>query len=58
MSKSEPSYDIAAISQMLLDAFTAKDLRRFCRSRPTFPPILGHGSMNPGDIYIDNIELR
>jgi len=42
VSKSEPSYDLAAITELLLDAFNAEDLRRLCRNRPTFRPILKH----------------
>lgn len=32
--------DIAAVCTLIRDAFTAKDLMRFCRDRPTFSPVL------------------
>ena len=35
-------YNIAAVRNLLRDAFTAGDLRRFCQDRPTFRPILDH----------------
>jgi hypothetical protein len=33
-------YNIAAIRQLLLAAFTAEELRRFCQDRPEFRPVL------------------
>ena len=48
MSNGAQAYNTAAIRQLLLAAFTAEDLRRFCYDRPTFRPVVsrfgpGHG---------------
>ncbi len=32
-------YDIAAIRSLMLDAFTAEELERFCQERPAFDPV-------------------
>jgi hypothetical protein len=40
MSDGAGSYNLAAIRQLLLAAFTAEELRRFCQDRPAFRPIL------------------
>jgi hypothetical protein len=48
MSDETQAYNLAAIRELLLAAFTAEELRRFCYDRPTFRPITnrfgpGHG---------------
>jgi hypothetical protein len=38
MNEHRPAYDLQAIRALLLDAFTAADLRRFCQDRLLFRP--------------------
>jgi hypothetical protein len=40
MADETPSYNLATIRRLLLAAFTAEELRRFCQDRPLFRPIL------------------
>ncbi len=40
MTNNTPEPDIAQIRQLLLEAFTPEDLRRFCYDRPTFRPVV------------------
>jgi hypothetical protein len=47
VSKDDPSYNIAAIRELLREAFTAAELRRFCQDRSPFSPIC----YNFGDKY-------
>jgi formylglycine-generating enzyme required for sulfatase activity len=47
-SNDAQEYNIAAIRQLLLAAFTPKTLRRFCRKHPTFRPILDEFSPDHG----------
>jgi hypothetical protein len=35
------TYNIATIRSLLRDAFTGRELRRFCQDRPPFRPVLG-----------------
>jgi hypothetical protein len=54
---------LAAIRQLLLDAFTPQTLRRFCQDRPTFRPILdafgpGHGFNDMVDRVIDHCQTQ
>jgi hypothetical protein len=35
-------YNIATVRRLLLDAFTDRELRRFCQERPPFDPLLDH----------------
>jgi hypothetical protein len=42
------SYNVAAIRQLLLAAFTPKTLHRFCQDRPAFRPILDEFSPEHG----------
>jgi hypothetical protein len=48
-------YDIAAIRTLLRNSFTAKDLWRFCQTRPALEPILAHFS--PGHSLEDMIDV-
>ena len=45
---STQAYNIAAIRQLLLAAFTASELRRFCQDREAFQPLLHQFSPNDG----------
>lgn len=40
MTNNVSSYDIAKIRELLLAAFTANELRKFCQDRPTFRPVV------------------
>lgn len=56
-------YNIAAIRRLLLTAFTAKDLRRFCWDRPILRPVItsfgpDHGLDDMVDRVIDYCETR
>lgn len=64
---SQPSvpteYDIGQIHSLLLAAFTPEELRRFCRDRPRFRPILdkfgpGQGKDDMVDRVIDYAESK
>jgi formylglycine-generating enzyme required for sulfatase activity len=61
MSNSVQEYNIAAIRQLLLAAFTAEELRRFCYDRPDFRPVVrrfgpGHGLDDMADELITYCE--
>ena len=63
MADETQSYNIAAIRSLLLAAFTAEELRRFCQDRPSFSPILNDLGPNAslqqiGDQLITNCERR
>jgi hypothetical protein len=47
-------YDLAVIRQLILAAFTAEDLRRFCRDRPALRPIVDRFGPNHG--FDDMVE--
>jgi hypothetical protein len=51
MSSDMPDYDTGVIQELLLAAFTDKDLRRFCRDRRQFRPIVNY--MGSGDALVD-----
>lgn len=56
-------YDIAAIRQLLLAAFTPQTLRRFCQDRPIFRPIIdefgpGHGLSDMVDRVVDYCQMH
>jgi hypothetical protein len=62
-SNGAQEYNIAAIRQLLLNAFTPQELRRFCQDRPTFRPVVdrfgeGHGLDDMADEVIDYCETR
>jgi hypothetical protein len=40
MTNKAPEYNLATTRELLLAAFTAEELRRFCHDRPTFYPIV------------------
>ena len=42
VNSSAEQYNIAAIRNLIRDAFTAKELWRFCQDRPAFRPVLVH----------------
>lgn len=46
------SYNIATIRNLLRDAFTPKDLRRFCEDRSLFAPML---SRFPSDLVLEDM---
>jgi 3',5'-cyclic AMP phosphodiesterase CpdA len=50
----EGEYNIAAIRNLLRDAFTARELERFCQDRPVFRPLLGN--FGPGSSLEDRID--
>jgi tetratricopeptide (TPR) repeat protein len=63
MNDKEQGYDLATIRKLLLAAFTAEDLRRFCQDRPLFRPIVamfgpGHGFKDMVDRVIDYCETH
>lgn len=63
MTESSFDYNIGAIRELLLAAFTAKELRRFCQDHPLFRPIIeqfGSGSslQDMVDRTIDYCETR
>jgi hypothetical protein len=63
MNDSTHEYNLAAIRQLLLAAFTAEELRRFLQDRPMFRPIVarfgpGHGFEDMVDRVIDYCETR
>jgi formylglycine-generating enzyme required for sulfatase activity len=56
-------YDLATIRQLLLAAFTANELHRFCTDRPTFRPVVdnlgpGHGLNDMVDEILTYCEKR
>jgi hypothetical protein len=55
--------NIAAVRQLLINAFTASDISRFLQDRPTFRPVTfnigpGHGLSDMVDTVIDYCETR
>ena len=50
-----PPYNIAAVRNLIRDAFTAGDLQRFCQDHSTFRFILPH--FGPGFSFEDMIEV-
>jgi hypothetical protein len=64
MTNDEQGYNIGAIKHLLAAAFTdSSELRRFCRYRSEFRPILGRVSEGAGmdehvDALIDYCESR
>jgi formylglycine-generating enzyme required for sulfatase activity len=60
-SNDAQEYDIATIRQLLLEAFTPEDLRRFCRDHPDFRPVVrrfgpGYGHDDMADEIITYCE--
>lgn len=56
-------YNIAAIRNLLREAFTAQDLVRFCTDRPNFRSVPGHFAHNASleemiDVVIDRCQVR
>ena len=63
MPDDENPHDTAVIRKLLLAAFTAQELRRFCWDRLLFRPIVarfgpGHGFADMVDVVIDYCETR
>jgi formylglycine-generating enzyme required for sulfatase activity/CHAT domain-containing protein len=59
----ERAYNISTIRQLLLAAFTAEELRRFCQDRPTFRPLVdrfspNHSLVDMVDEVIDYCETK
>ena len=50
MSQREPTYNLAAIRELLLDAFTPATLRHFCQDRVLFHPVLNYVSHRPSKV--------
>jgi tetratricopeptide (TPR) repeat protein len=48
-------YNMAVIRNLLRDALTAEELRRFCQDRPAFRPVLVH--FGPGFSFADMIDV-
>jgi hypothetical protein len=56
MSDDAPDYNLAAIRELLLEAFTAEDLRRFCLEDRRFRPICNRFGPNHGlDDMVDQV---
>ncbi|HSJ56348.1 MAG TPA: NB-ARC domain-containing protein, partial [Anaerolineae bacterium] len=56
MNESDPVYDIAAIRNLLLAAFDATTLLRFCQDRPLFRPLLVKFGLRDGfDVMVDRV---
>jgi hypothetical protein len=56
MSDEIPTYNLQAIRKLLLEAFTAEDLRRFCQDRPPFRPIVQRFGPHHGfDEMVDKV---
>ncbi|MFC2037370.1 tetratricopeptide repeat protein [Chloroflexota bacterium] len=53
-TESTPLYNLATIRNLLREAFTADDLRRFCQDRPTFRPILDY--FGPGFNFMQMVD--
>lgn len=54
----DAGYNVAAIRRLLLEAFTAQDLPRFCRDRPRLRPIVYRFGPNHGlDDMVDEVIL-
>ena len=63
MSDDTTDYNLKAIRELLLEAFTAEDLRRFCLDDPRFRPICdrfghGHGLDDMVDQVIDHCRTH
>ena len=63
MTDQTASYNVGAIRELLLAAFTPQDLRRFCQDRLLFQPIVvrfgpGHGLDDMVDEVIDYCRTR
>ena len=50
--------DLAALRVLLLNAFTAKDLQRFCHDRTLFRPLLEHCSPNASHQELSDVVLQ
>lgn len=51
-----PIYNVATIRKLLLDAFTAEELRRFCHDRRLFRPIINRfGLLHGFDDMVDEV---
>jgi ketosteroid isomerase-like protein len=56
MTNNVPSYDIATIRELLLAAFTANELHRFCQERTTLRPVVDRFGPNLGlDDMVDHV---
>jgi Sulfatase-modifying factor enzyme 1 len=56
MANDTTSYNIAAVRQLLMAAFTVEDLRRFCEDRPTLRPIIARFGPEQGlDDLVDEV---
>lgn len=63
MTEASSGYNIAKVRELLLSAFTAEELRRFCMDSPTFRPIVyrfgtGHGLIDMVDEVVDYCDKR
>ncbi|MBN1136775.1 MAG: serine/threonine-protein kinase [Anaerolineae bacterium] len=63
MSDNAPPYNVNTIHKLLLASFTPQDLRRFCRDRPLFSPVLArfgtrHGLVDMADEVIDYCQTQ
>jgi hypothetical protein len=54
MTDEDQAYNLAAIRMLLLAAFTAEDLRRFCHDRPLLRPIVTQ--FGPGEGLDDMVD--
>lgn len=54
MTHNAQNFDGAAVRQLLLAAFTAEELRRFCYDRPSFRPVTQR--LGPGDGLEDLVD--
>ena len=54
--RSDPgTYSVAAICSLMRDSFTAQEIRRFCRDRPPFSPVLDQ--LSPSASLEDTIDV-
>jgi formylglycine-generating enzyme required for sulfatase activity len=56
-------YNLAAVRDLIRDAFTVRDLKRFCQDRPAFRPLLGLFAQNPNledmiDAIVEHCEKQ
>ncbi len=61
--RTQDDYNLGAIRQLLLAAFTPEEFRRFCQDRPDFRPVVasfgpGHGLVDMVDRVIDYNQTR
>jgi hypothetical protein len=56
MIKDMQEHDIAMIRQLLLQAFTPEELRRFCYDCPIFRPVVD--LVGPGPVVVDKDEQK